>query len=1177
MDAVDDVDMVTNYSDRDSDDVERVDPLVHGRQLYAQVWKEFYSWKTQSCCSMLDSLRATDTTASIPDTFNYCGRRDQHPTGSPKELCVILTFGADGIPNEEVTHLQEVTVNFGHLPSIPEYTSCTPLSRNYSRELDSSDDPERAPFLPFADDPEFILSEYLESFVCGVQWQKKQAPVDLDDPDLEMIDAEAARRLVFQPTDQPEFSSVDQMHLFFARDRFNFEGEEADFLNLRQMNKSGLIWLSKQRDQLIWPRIPDEELEDFDSTYVPEDSTLFEDINRGTAQFCEHINCITHFCTVHGYERPPLTPSRPYKTNDEMQLAEGHPCGPLCFRNLLATGQSLENFYFDPETTSVISSVLDLTPDIKPCYLSVICRLPCREVFAYRVQKYSDPAVFQYIDDDDVPEPRLISANTEKWTPRTAPCEDSILLEYKECCNVGLQRPKFALVEIKHSKFGWGAFARQHIRHRQFIGEYCGEVIDCGGAFKNLPIEKYLEKNYNFDMPETGCPQRDSGNEDNPESDSEDKSGQIINGQIINAHIAGNETRYLNHAKDEGCNCEALGLVVNGEPRLGIIAMGKIKRGQELFLDYGKGYWINQLVARSILRSRPPVTSALSRTRLLNRSFTTSKARLNEEAGSSAKEAPAAPRPSRWRQFTHILGRATLITIVAGGATFVYVTQRERHPGAQLPYDPEKKTIVVLGSGWGATSLLKTIDNTEYNVVVISPKNYFLFTPLLPSVAVGTLSPRSILQPTRYLTRHKPREVTVIEAEAKSVDPIKKTVTFEDDSEIKGKISQTTIPYDYLVYAVGAEVQTFGIPGVQEKACFMKELADAEEMQRRFKDCIETAAFPGQQEQEIDRLLHIFVVGGGPTGVEVSGEIHDFLEDDLKSWYPELAGRVRISLVEALPSVLPMFSKQLIDYTESTFKESKIDILTKTMVKEVKDNAVVLQMPDKSIQEVPCGMVVWAGGNKGRKITQDLMAQFPSVQTNRRGITVDESNLTSNADHLRMAGADGIFAIGDCTSTSYAPTAQVASQQGAYLARVFAQLAKKDNLEAKLIKLQQEATTAADPERKAEISQALETAEKQMSKVKLRPFHYSHQGSLAYVLSKVDEDLGPNFDDRYIGSDKAIADLPFANGNIATGGVATFLFWRSAYLSTLFSLRNRVLVANDWIITKIFGRDLSRD
>lgn len=84
------------------------------------------------------------------------------------------------------------------------------------------------------------------------------------------------------------------------------------------------------------------------------------------------------------------------------------------------------------------------------------------------------------------------------------------------------------------------------------------------------------------------------------------------------------------------------------------------------------------------------------------------------------------------------------------------------------------------------------------------------------------------------------------------------------------------------------------------------------------------------------------------------------MQDDLRSWYPELANNVRISLVEALPSVLPMFSKRLIEYTETTFKEAKIDILTKTMVKEIKEKAVVLQMPDKSIVEVPCGLVIWA-------------------------------------------------------------------------------------------------------------------------------------------------------------------------------------------------------------------------
>ena len=123
---------------------------------------------------------------------------------------------------------------------------------------------------------------------------------------------------------------------------------------------------------------------------------------------------------------------------------------------------------------------------------------------------------------------------------------------------------------------------------------------------------------------------------------------------------------------------------------------------------------------------------------------------------------------------------------------------------------------------------------------------------------------------------------------------------------------------------------------------------------------LETAALPSQDTQEVERLLHMIVVGGGPTGVELSGELHDFLEDDLKSWYPELAGKIRITLVEALPNVLPMFSKQLINYTESTFKESKIEILTKTMVKEIKEKSVVLQMPDKSIKEMPCGLVVWA-------------------------------------------------------------------------------------------------------------------------------------------------------------------------------------------------------------------------
>ncbi|KAF8576339.1 FAD/NAD-binding domain-containing protein [Ramaria rubella] len=516
-----------------------------------------------------------------------------------------------------------------------------------------------------------------------------------------------------------------------------------------------------------------------------------------------------------------------------------------------------------------------------------------------------------------------------------------------------------------------------------------------------------------------------------------------------------------------------------------------------------------------------------------------------EQPPSSSLKDNNIPR-SRWRSFLQILGRVTLVTLVTTGGVFYYITQKDRHPGEQLPHDPNKKTLVILGSGWGATSLLKSLDTENFNVIVISPKNFFLFTPLLPSVAVGTLASRSIIQPTRFLTRHKTRRVSVIEAEAESVDPHAKTVTFTDTSAIKGEVATKTLPYDYLVYAVGAETQTFNIPGVKEHAVFMKELADAEKVRSlpgaNRQLCIETAAFPGQTEEEIKRLLHVVVVGGGPTGIELSGEFHDFLQEDLRSWYPELVPYMRITLIEALPSVLPMFSKELISYTESTFKEEKIEILTKTMVKEVKDKTVVVQRPDGTLDELAYGTLVWAGGNKGRKITTDLMATLGEHQTNRRGLTVD--------DHLILNGSDGsIFALGDCTSTAYAPTAQVASQQGAYLGRVFNKLGARDQLRAEADALRMGSTVGKDVDTE---HTKLEKKMQQLSK--LRPFHYSHQGSLAYI-----------------GSDKAIADLNVWQRQFASGGVLTYIFWRSAYLSTLFSLRNRTLVATDWLKVKLFG------
>ncbi|KAH9263944.1 hypothetical protein BASA83_012612 [Batrachochytrium salamandrivorans] len=364
--------------------------------------------------------------------------------------------------------------------------------------------------------------------------------------------------------------------------------------------------------------------------------------------------------------------------------------------------------------------------------------------------------------------------------------------------------------------------------------------------------------------------------------------------------------------------------------------------------------------------------------------------------------------PKRRRLFWGLLrfslasASLALVGSVAYGAPNSFLIIRRQHPPAQFAWDPSKKTIAILGTGWAATSFLTDLDTENYNVVVVSPRNYFLFTPLLPSCTVGTVELRSVMQPIRYLTRFKKRQVMFIEADCNSIDPVSKTLSVSDNSEIVGLVSKQTIPFDYLVVACGAQNATFGIPGVHEHACFLKEAWDAKKIRTRLMDCLETAAFPGQTEEEIRRLLHMVVVGGGPTGVEYAAELHDFLHQDLLAWYPDLAGKIKITLVEASTHVLPMFSKQLIEYTEKHFAANKVTILNNTVVKKVNQRDIEVMDAQKAIHTVPYGLIVWATGNTARPVVQDLIKTLSTdVQNQRRGLVVD--------DFLAVKGATGIL------------------------------------------------------------------------------------------------------------------------------------------------------------------------
>ncbi|KAI2471432.1 FAD/NAD(P)-binding domain-containing protein [Annulohypoxylon bovei var. microspora] len=538
------------------------------------------------------------------------------------------------------------------------------------------------------------------------------------------------------------------------------------------------------------------------------------------------------------------------------------------------------------------------------------------------------------------------------------------------------------------------------------------------------------------------------------------------------------------------------------------------------------------------------VARARGRATVLPRQFTRSYA-----------DAPPKKKPRRIRNTLKWTWRFTYLSLIAGVGAVIYDGYLDRHPEEQFVPDPHKKTLVILGTGWGSVALLKKLDTANFNVVVISPRNYFLFTPLLPSCTTGNIEHRSIMEPVRQILRHKKAAVKFYEAEATHIDVNKKVVKITDNSDIKGKVHETEVPYDMLVIGVGAENATFGIPGVREHSCFLKEIKDAQAIRTKIMDCVETAAFKDQAPDEVERLLHMVVVGGGPTGVEFAGELRDFFDEDIQKLIPDIAPRFKVTLIEALPNVLPMFSKQLIDYTESTFKEEHINIMTKTMVKRVTDKTVEAEIAGsdgkKSTIVIPFGLLVWATGNTLRPIVRDLMSQIPAQKDSRRGLAVNE--------YLVVQGARDIWAVGDCAVAGYAPTAQVASQEGAFLARLFNNMARTEDLEQRVRDLS--SGLNLKPGNTPEVTQEIEATEKQLRRIKdVKPFHYSHQGSLAYI-----------------GSEKAVADVAWLNGNVASGGKLTYLFWRSAYLSMCFSTRNRVLVALDWVKAKLYGRDVSRE
>lgn len=245
-----------------------------------------------------------------------------------------------------------------------------------------------------------------------------------------------------------------------------------------------------------------------------------------------------------------------------------------------------------------------------------------------------------------------------------------------------------------------------------------------------------------------------------------------------------------------------------------------------------------------------------------------------------------------------------------------------------------RERVVILGSGWAGYTLSRRLDPRRYQVVVVSPRSYFVFTPLLAGTSVGTLEYRVVMEQVR-----SPRsKVEFFQGWADDVDFDRRTLTVEeaidddlqnhglpqesnaeanstDDNHQQQQLQSQTkgatfdLSWDKLIISVGCYSQTFSTPGVRENAFFLKDVGDARQIRTRLLNCFEKAALPTTAESVKRQLLNFAVVGGGPTGIEWAAELHDLIHEDMAKLYPDLIQYTKITVYDVSPTVLPMFDQ----------------------------------------------------------------------------------------------------------------------------------------------------------------------------------------------------------------------------------------------------------------------------
>jgi NADH dehydrogenase len=407
--------------------------------------------------------------------------------------------------------------------------------------------------------------------------------------------------------------------------------------------------------------------------------------------------------------------------------------------------------------------------------------------------------------------------------------------------------------------------------------------------------------------------------------------------------------------------------------------------------------------------------------------------------------------------------------------------------------------VVVIGGGFGGLQATLKLSRMPVEVTLIDRRNFHLFQPLAYQVATGALSAAEICYPLRRIFRRQ-RNVRVVLAEVTGFDLENQLVVL---GPIVGEQTPEAIPYDTLIVSGGARYNYFGHDQWQQSAIDLKTLEGALTIRRSVLEALEAAELESDPERRA-ALLTFVLVGAGPTGVEMAGQIGE-IAGDLNGDFRSLnLHEAQILLVETGDRVLQEFPPSLSTKALRSLQSLGVTVRLSHTVTDLDDESVTLRASDGSEERIPTHTVVWAAGV--------IASELASLLAQQAGLDVDRSGRVEVMEDLSLPGHHEVLAIGDMVRIRQASgppvalpgLAPVAMQEGRHAAAVV-----KDRLEG---------------------GQG-------------RRFHYFDKGNLATI-----------------GRARAVADVK----GIHLSGFIAWVTWLTVHLFYLIGFENRLLVLIRW-------------